>query len=126
MEFRILGPLQVVEDGREVPVSGPRERALLLLLALSAGHVVSANRLIDVLWGEHLPRRPANALQALVARTRKALGQQGRRVLATREPGYLLAVNTDQVDALRFENLVAQARQLKNADSAVDAAPAGS
>src|SRR4029453_6873409 len=86
-----------------------------------AGHVVSANRLIDGLWGEHLPRRPANALQALVARTRKALGQQGRRVLATREPGYLLAVNTDQVDALRFENLVAQAKQLKNADSAVAA-----
>lgn len=57
---------------------------------------------------------PQNALQALIARTRKALGPPGRQVLTTRDPGYLLAVARDQVDILRFEDLVAQARKVKD------------
>jgi predicted ATPase/DNA-binding SARP family transcriptional activator len=117
VEFRILGPLQVVEDGQDVPITGPRERALIAMLALRAGHVVSVERLIDMLWGDRPPRNPANALQALIARTRKALGRRGRQVLATREPGYLLAVARDQVDVLRFEDLLSQAREIKDADS---------
>jgi predicted ATPase/DNA-binding SARP family transcriptional activator len=121
VEFRILGPLEVVEGDRQVPVSGTRERALLAILLIHAGEVVSADRLIDELWASDLPANPSNALQVVVSRVRRALeaagaaSQRGER-LATRKPGYVLHVDPEELDAGRFGQLVEQARQIAATD----------
>ena len=117
MRFRILGPTQVVlADGREVPVGGPRLRALLALLLLDAGRVVSAERLIDGLYGEHPPRGAANALQSQVSRLRQALPAEHDAV-EFHPAGYRLAVDPDDVDAYRFERLAEAGRHaLANGD----------
>jgi predicted ATPase/DNA-binding SARP family transcriptional activator len=112
MEFGVLGPLQVLQERQPVRITGPRERALLAVLLLRPGEVVSADRLIDLLWGDDAPGNAPNALQAVVARLRKALGPHGKDLLVTRTPGYALDVGSDQVDAIRFEGLLAQARGL--------------
>jgi predicted ATPase/DNA-binding SARP family transcriptional activator len=112
MECRVLGPLQVLQEGQTVRITGPRERALLAALLLRPGEAVSADRLIHLLWGDAAPGNAANALQAVVTRLRKALGPHGRDLLVTRTPGYALAVDPDQLDAIRFEGLLAQAREL--------------
>ncbi|HEX2272787.1 MAG TPA: BTAD domain-containing putative transcriptional regulator [Acidimicrobiales bacterium] len=111
MELGILGPVEVTERGRPVPLPGSRERQLLALLAVSVGHVVSADRLVEELWGADLPRDPANALQAAISRLRRALGQRGAELVVTRPPGYALEVDPDSVDAHRFERLVVEARR---------------
>jgi predicted ATPase/DNA-binding SARP family transcriptional activator len=85
---------------------------LLTALLIHAGEVVSADRLIEDLWGEHPPAHATNALQAVVSRVRKALGPAGQELLVTRAPGYVLAVAPDQLDAGRFEQLVADGRRL--------------
>ncbi|MEU8421633.1 BTAD domain-containing putative transcriptional regulator [Micromonospora sp. NPDC048835] len=111
MRFRILGPTQVVlADGREVPVGGPRLRALLALLLLDAGRVVSAERLIDGLYGEHPPRGAVNALQSQVSRLRQALPADHDPV-ELHPAGYRLAVAPDEVDAYRFERLAEAGRR---------------
>ncbi|MET7960734.1 BTAD domain-containing putative transcriptional regulator [Micromonospora zamorensis] len=105
MRFRVLGPTQVLlADGREIAVGGPRLRALLALLLLDAGRVVSAERLIDGLYGEHPPRGAANALQSLVSRLRQALPAEHSTV-EFHPAGYRLAVDPADVDAYRFERL---------------------
>ena len=87
VEFRILGPLEVLDGGRTVRIIGPRERALLAMLLLRPGEVVPADRLIDLLWGDRVPGNPQNALQAVVTRVRNALGPHSRELLLTRTPG---------------------------------------
>ena len=106
MEFRILGPLEVVEHGRSLTLHGHRQRSLLAVLLLHANEVVSTERLIDDLWGEAPPATAAKSIQVYVSRLRKELGD-GR--LATRTPGYLLRVEPSELDAARFEQLVAEA-----------------
>ncbi len=64
MEFRILGPLEVLDEGESIQVAGARQRAVLALLLIRANEVVSTDRLIDELWGETPPEGAANALQA--------------------------------------------------------------
>jgi predicted ATPase/DNA-binding SARP family transcriptional activator len=118
MEVRLLGPLEVTVSGRVVEVPGQRLRALLALLALDAGRVVSVDRLLDALYGEDLPQQAENALQQAVSKLRRRLGDAG--VLVTRAPGYLLDVRPEDVDALRFEQLLAGAARL-----AADDDPAG-
>jgi DNA-binding SARP family transcriptional activator len=107
VEFRILGPLEIADGDRPVTLTGARTRALLALLLTSANEVVSSDRLIDELWGAHPPRAAANALQFHVSRLRKALAPAN--VIVTREPGYLVEVQADQLDLLRFERLVSDA-----------------
>ncbi|MGW3785862.1 BTAD domain-containing putative transcriptional regulator [Micromonospora chokoriensis] len=103
MRFRILGPTQVLlADGREIPVGGPRLRALLALLLLDAGRVVSADRLIDGLYGEHPPRGAANALQSQVSRLRQTLPAE-QNPIEFHPAGYRLVVDPEDVDAYRFE-----------------------
>src|ERR1044071_7788100 len=107
MELRILGPLEVAEGDRHLQLGGTRERALLAILAIHAGEVVSAGRLIDELWGSDLPGNPANALQVVVSRVRKALeASPGPSRLVTRKPGYLLDMRPQELDAGRFTLLV--------------------
>jgi len=106
VEFRILGPLEVVEQGRPLPLGGPRQRALLALLLTRANEVVSADRLIDELWPERPPATAGNALQYHVSQLRKALAPA--EVVLTQEPGYLVRVGRDELDLSRFERLVAE------------------
>jgi predicted ATPase/DNA-binding SARP family transcriptional activator len=109
MRFEILGPLTVADGGRPIAVPGAKPRTLLVMLVLHAGRVVPADRLVDGLWGEHLPADPANALQALVSRLRRALDPGGELgLLRSHPPGYLLAADPEQVDAVRFERLAAE------------------
>ena len=116
MEFRLLGPLEVQDEGRPVRVPGARQRALLTILLTWANQVVSADRLIDDLWGETPPAEPANSLQAAVSRLRRALGPVARDAaagprIATRPPGYVLEVDPEAIDAARFERLNAEGRR---------------
>ena len=118
MEFGILGPLTVTSGGREVTPRGARERLLLGELLLDAGRVVPADLLIDRLWHDRLPANPTNALQALITRLRRSLGTD---VVHTRDPGYLLAIEPEQLDAARFERLTARARAVLDAHPATAA-----
>ena len=102
MEIRLFGSLEVVVDGRTLPVAGQSERSLLAALACSAGRVVAFDRLIDDLWGEDLPANPTNALQVRVSKLRRQLG--GR--ISTQPAGYALDVEPDDVDVVRFARLV--------------------
>src|SRR3989440_2723152 len=102
MEFRILGPLEVISDGRALGLGGHKQRTLLALLLLQANRVVSSDRLIDALWEEEPPGTAQKALQVHVSQLRKALG---RERLETKAPGYLLRVERDELDLARFERL---------------------
>ena len=116
MEFRILGPLEILDGDRPRTLKGSRARALLVLLLTSANEVVSTDRLVDELWGARPPRAAANALQYHVSRLRRAL--PGEDVIVTREPGYLIRVEPDELDLLRFERLVADAWDRQPEDAA--------
>ena len=106
----MLGPLTVrAGDGSPVPVTGARLRTLLILLALDAGRVVPASRLVDGVWGDDPPAEAANALQALVSRLRRT-----GLTVESRPTGYLLALDADEVDVHRFERL---ARHGKTTDA---------
>src|SRR5499427_792813 len=109
MLIGILGSVEVrTDDGVLADVPGARLRALLTALALEPGHVVPKATLVDWIWGEHPPSDAANALQRLASRLRKALPEG----LVEGQPGgYRLTVEPGAVDALRFERLLAQARQ---------------
>ena len=114
-EFRILGPIEVVSDGRSLPLGAPKQRALLALLLLNANEVVSRDRAIDCLWGERPPARAANALQVYVHGLRKALGS---RRIGTSGSGYRIEIDEDELDLIRFEQLVAAGRGALDAGSA--------
>jgi DNA-binding SARP family transcriptional activator len=108
LEFRVLGSLEVLDEGRPVALTGHKQRALLALLLLRANHVVPAERLIELLWGETPPRTAATSLQNFVSQLRKAIGPD---LLETRAPGYRLRLEPEQLDLLRFEQLVRRARE---------------
>jgi DNA-binding SARP family transcriptional activator len=116
VEFRILGPLEVVEGGRPLTLGGPRQRALLAILLTRANEFVSGDRLIDELWGARPPRNATNALQYHVSRLRKTLGPSD--AIVTRGPGYLIRVAPHELDLLRFEQLVEEATQAPAAQAA--------
>ena len=103
MEFRILGPLEVWSEGRQLPLGGLKPRALLAVLLLHANEVVAADRLIDDIWGEDSPKRAAAALRVNVSRLRKTLPAD---VLTTGPPGYFIRIEPDELDLHRFERLV--------------------
>jgi DNA-binding SARP family transcriptional activator len=106
MDFRILGPLEVCDEARSLPLGGAKQRALLAILLLHANEVVSAERLLDDLWGDRQPTSGAKALHVYVSQLRKVIGDD--RVL-TRAPGYALRVDPDELDVTRFQRLREQA-----------------
>jgi len=110
MDFRILGPLEVDEGGRKVPVVGDRQRALLAILLIHANEPVSADELIDELWGEDAPASPRKGLQVQVSRLRKAL-EEGSGRLVTQPNGYLLHVEPGELDFDRCERLAQEGRE---------------
>jgi SARP family transcriptional regulator, regulator of embCAB operon len=107
LEFRILGPLEVVEDGCRLPLRGKLLRTLLAALLLHARELRSADQLIDDLWADHAPATARASLHNVVSSLRHTLG---RDVLETTRSGYVLATAEDSVDAARFERLLARAR----------------
>ncbi len=112
MDVRLFGQLEAADGGVALAVRGAKQRALLALLALHRGEPVSADRLIDVLWGDGQAAKPANALQAQIGQLRRTLGAGA---IVTTEAGYALAVGPDEVDVVRFEQLVAKGRRLAEA-----------
>ena len=108
VEIGILGPLEVTEAGQVVTVGGSKRRALLTLLAINAGNVVTADVLVDELWGDEQPREVANALQTQVSQLRKLLPPG---TVVARPPGYVLDVDPETVDAVRFERMVLAGRK---------------
>ena len=119
VEFRILGPLDALVDGRPVGLGGRHQRALLALLVVQANEVVQADRLIDGIWDEAPPETAANVLQGHVSQLRKLLG---RETIVTRGPGYVLAAPDGALDLHRFEQLAATAAAEHDAGRAGSAA----
>src|SRR5918994_7681902 len=108
MDVRLLGPVEVAADGRTVPLGGPKPRAVLAMLALDPGTTVSTDRLIEGLWGEEPPATAAKTLQVYVSRLRRALTANGDGTdIVTRARGYELRLAPDDIDACRFERLLA-------------------
>ena len=109
----MLGPLEAVHDGMQVPLGSRKQRALLAILLLRANEVVAPDSLIDELWGERPPPSAAHTLQVYVSRLRSAFRQSGGDdgVLVTRPAGYLLRVGFGELDLHRFEHLAEEGRR---------------
>src|ERR1700712_5520327 len=105
----MLGPLEVRDGGRALQLGGGKQRGVLVQLLLSANRVVSSDRLIAELWGSAPPADAAAALQAHVSRLRRAL-PDGAQILLTRTPGYVLEIDPEQIDLVRFRRLAERAR----------------
>ena len=108
MEFRLLGSVEVLRDGRPIALAGAKQRALLVLLLLHANELVSRDVLLDQLWADQPSVASSHSLDVQISRLRKALGSP--ELIATRGSGYVLVVEPDWIDAVRFERLLAAAR----------------
>jgi DNA-binding SARP family transcriptional activator len=113
MEYRVLGPLEVLAGAELVPLGPPKQRVVFGTLLLHANEVVSTDRLVDELWGERPPPSAPKVIQGYVSQLRKALEEAGAAdVIETRAPGYMASVADEELDAERFRRLIAQARSL--------------
>jgi DNA-binding SARP family transcriptional activator len=119
LEFRLLGPVEAVIDGRPVALPAAKPRALLAVLLLDRNRVVSVSRLTEDLWGDEPPDTATKALQGYVSQLRKALGADR---LLTKPPGYSLRVEESELDLDRFERLVREGRELLGAGDSKAAA----
>jgi class 3 adenylate cyclase/DNA-binding SARP family transcriptional activator/tetratricopeptide (TPR) repeat protein len=109
VEFGILGPLAIWQNGREVELGAAKQRMLLAVLLLHADEAMSTERLADALWGENLPDRPKKGIQVRVAEIRKALGAD---VIETHPLGYIVRLGEHTLDLRRFEQLLAEGQRL--------------
>jgi DNA-binding SARP family transcriptional activator len=112
MDYRILGPFEVLDGERVVPLRRKKQRALLALLLLHAGEAVSTDALIEEIWANP-PKTAREALHNNVSQLRKELGDD---VIERRDHGYLLRIHPDELDLARFERLVADARRADSAE----------
>ena len=117
IEFRVLGPLEVLVEGRALELKRRKQRSLLALLLLHTGEVVSTDQLIEELWAGRPPKAAVGSLQNLVSALRKQLGAE---TVETQAPGYRLVTNSDRVDLHRFERLVATAGETEDASRRAD------
>jgi len=113
VEIAVLGPIAVRRPGGLEEVKGHRTRALLAALVVSANHVVGAEQLIDVVWGEEPPRTAASTLQSHVSKLRGLLGEGA---IPHMGDGYLLSADCDQIDACVFERTVREATSCLGVD----------
>lgn len=124
MLFRVLGPLSIeTDEGATLPVNAHRQRSVVAMLLIAGGRSVTADRLIDGIWGDDLPANPANTLQNSIAQLRKTFEPDRPRsepptVLVSTPTGYQLAVDDHDTDAARFETGLQQARGYLNAGHA--------
>jgi DNA-binding SARP family transcriptional activator len=124
VEFRLLGPLEVIHDGAPLPLGGPKQRSVLALLAFNANRSVSTIDLIDAIWGDEPPARATATVQVYVSNLRKALagavvGDQPR--IDTVTNGYRLVVDAESVDVFAFERLIGLGRTSLQAGHAEEA-----
>ncbi len=117
-ELALLGPLEARHNGEPLELGGSRPRALLALLALHRGSVVSLDLIVEELWGDESPATARHMVAVYVSRLRKTLGGD---IVVTRRPGYLLQVGSDEVDATRFEHLLTEGREALAAGDAESA-----
>jgi predicted ATPase/DNA-binding SARP family transcriptional activator len=115
LQIELLGPVEARVDGRPVALGGQRPRALFAVLALMGGRVVSSDRLIDELWGEHPPARARDSLQVHVSRLRKGLAEAGidGGRLVSQAGGYLLEVRPGERDVDRWQQALGQAHRAR-------------
>jgi DNA-binding SARP family transcriptional activator len=106
MEFRLLGPVEVVIDDKPVVIAASRQQVALALLLLEAGHVVSVDRIVDALWGEEPPRTARSQVQITISALRRLLGECA---IVTQMPGYLIKAPPGSLDLACFEELTASA-----------------
>ena len=121
MQFRILGPLEVLDGQRLVELGRPKQRALLAVLLVHANQVVALDRLIEELWGEEPPAQATASLQAYVSNLRRALEpdrppRTPSRVLVTQPPGYRLVIAPTDLDAAGFVALAEEGHRLLEAE----------
>ena len=127
MDIEILGSLVLRgRDGREIRLPAGRERSLFVLLLIHRGEVVSIDRIVDALWGEHPPGTATKAVQGYISHLRRALesgheSSESLGLLVTQAPGYSLRADAVTVDATRFERLAEQARRALEDGSADEA-----
>src|SRR4051812_49922332 len=111
LQVRLLGPVEVWEGGRRVPLGGTRPLAVLSALVVHLGHVLSTERLVDCVWDEEAPATAGALVATHVSAVRRALAKVGEaEVIRTRPPGYVAELAPSQVDARRFEDLLAAGR----------------
>ena len=111
MQLHVLGPVEASADGRSLPIGGPKQRAVLAMLGLEANRTVTADHLIEGLWGEHPPGSAAKMVQNYVWRLRTVLGEDSGAEILTRGRGYELRIDPESVDVRRFERLLATANR---------------
>ncbi len=120
MELRVLGAMEVVEGGVRIDVGHARQRNVLAVLLVEAGHVVPVDRLVDRIWGERPPRRPKMALYSYVSRLRGALASLNGVSLEHDRDGYVLVADRLTVDLHRFEHLLERARRAADEHAALE------
>jgi len=107
IEFRVLGPLEILDEAGPVAIAGRKQRMVLAMLLLEAGRVVSSDRLIDAIWGDEPPRTATTSLQNSVSQLRKRIGSD---ILVTKPPGYQLRIESEQLDLARCRRRLEEAR----------------
>jgi DNA-binding SARP family transcriptional activator len=114
MRYEILGPLRVVSGGRESELRSPKMQVLLATLLVRCDQVVPANRLLDELWGDDMPRRADASLYVYISQLRKFLSKIGREEssILTKPPGYMLRTGSAEFDFEEFKTLMAKGREL--------------
>ncbi len=122
VEINVLGPFEATVSGVSVVPTAAKPSQLLALLALNAGHIVTVSWLMDEIWDQNCPRRATSTLQTYILQLRRrltlALADNGRRtskdILVTKRAGYVLEIDPEQVDAVRYERLAALGRRAIN------------
>jgi DNA-binding SARP family transcriptional activator/WD40 repeat protein len=122
MQLRVLGPIEASADRRTLALGGTKQRAVLAMLVLEANRTVTADQLIEGLWGEHPPASAAKMVQNYVWRLRAVLGEDAGAEILTRGRGYELRIDPDYVDVRRFQRLLAEASRATDSGAPADAA----
>src|SRR4051794_17883806 len=124
MQLHLLGPVEASANGQPLSLGGPKPRAVLVMLGLEANRTVSADRLIEGLWGEQPPASAAKLVQTYVWRLRTALGEDSGAQIVTHGRGYELCIDAEAVDVRRLERLLAAADRADRAGEPAEAARA--
>ena len=109
MQVNLLGPIEGMSDRGPIGLGGPKQRAVLAMLALEPGKTVSADHLAEGLWGDRLPPSAPKMVQLYVSRLRRVLADDAIRIV-TRDRGYALELVDGEVDAVRAERLLEESR----------------